>query len=233
MTKVRDLDQVLDVAARLFGERGYEATRLDDIAQELGVLKGSLYYYTSSKADLLRHINGRRLRELIANATTILESDASAADRLDEVLREHLRFIDRHHPESSQWFEPANSTTRRSSRTRGKRPPNSERLNRRYAALIARAVEEGQELGEFRPELDPKVAALGLLGSCNWLTRWYAKDGRLDIEAISDNLVTVLLQGLRVDARSPRPAGERNRAHEASAGSAKEPRARRAVTRTS
>ncbi|MCK9485146.1 MAG: TetR/AcrR family transcriptional regulator [Dehalococcoidia bacterium] len=199
MTKVRDLDQVLDVAARLFGERGYEATRLDDIARELGVLKGSLYYYTSSKADLLRHINGRRLSELIDNVSTILESHASARERLERILREHLRFIDLYHPESSQWFEPMTTTTRRTPRTRGEPPPDAERLNHRYAALVTRAVEDGQRSGEFRHELDPKVAALGLLGASNWLTRWYEKGGRLGVEEISDTLVTMLLHGLTTD----------------------------------
>lgn len=200
MTKVRDLNQVLDVAARLFGKRGYEGTRLDDIAQELGVLKGSLYYYTSSKADLLRHINGRRLRELIANGTEIVESDASAMDRLEAILREHLDSIDRYHPESSQWFESTLGPRPGTRRARGDAPPNPERLNHNYSALVVRLIEEGQGLGEFREDLDPQITALGLLGACNWLTRWYSKDGRLGIDEVSDTLITLLLRGLRVEA---------------------------------
>src|SRR5690606_15261518 len=159
----------------------------------------------------------------IARATAILESDGPATERLEQMLREHLRSIDLYHPESSQWFEPATTTTQRTPRTRGKPPPNAERLNHRYAALVARAVEEGQGLGEFRPELDPKVAALGLLGAANWLTRWHSKRGRLGIAEISATLVTTRLHGLTIETRPPRGGAARHPSAHPTAGCTQQP----------
>lgn len=201
MTKVRDFDQVLEVAARLFGERGYEATRLDDVANELGVLKGSLYYYTSSKAELLLHINGRRLQKLIGNARSILDSDGSAVERMEGILRAHVRSIDEYYPESSQWFVPIIVKPSRNRRGRSNPPPDSGQLHREYAAIVKQAVEDGQASGEFRTDLDPKVASLGLLGACNWLTRWYEKGLRYDIDDIADILLKLLLDGLKAPDR--------------------------------
>jgi AcrR family transcriptional regulator len=198
VTKVRDLDQVLEVAARVFGERGYEATRLHDIAEELGILKGSLYHYTSSKAELLYLVNRRRLEVLLERAIEVAAADGPALDRLEEILRAHLRSIDEFYPESSQWFVRAES----------RKPPRSPEadaldpraLHHRYEVLIAGVIDDAKAEGHVRSDIDSRVAALGILGACNWLTHWYQKGGRLSIEEVSDNLLAFLLDGLRASA---------------------------------
>ena len=192
MTKVRDLDQLLDVAARLFGERGYEATTLEQIAQELGILKGSLYHYISSKAELLDLINRRRLEQLISEAQSIERLDLPADAKLQRVIRAHLATLDESYPESSQWFvtpaPPRGGTT--------EAPTAGESANRDYERLVGRIIREGIESGVFRADLDPQVAALTILGSCNWLTRWYRRGGRLSIQEIGDTIIRLSLDGL-------------------------------------
>lgn len=194
MTKVRDLDQLLDVAARLFGEHGYEATTLEQIAQELGILKGSLYHYISSKAELLDLINRRRLEQLIAQAQAIEELDLPSDIKLERVMRAHLATLDQYYPESSQWFvEPAPP---RGGAGESAKPSDSP--NRDYERLVSRVIATGMHDGVFRSDLDPQVAALTLLGSCNWLTRWYQRGGRLSIEEIGDTIIRLSLDGLAV-----------------------------------
>jgi len=194
MTKVRDLDQLLDVAARLFGVHGYEATTLEQIAQELGILKGSLYHYISSKAELLDLINRRRLQQLIAEAESIDGLDLPADAKLERVLRAHLATLDQSYPESSQWFvEPAPPRGGASDAERAADAPN-----RDYERLVGRIIAEGMATGVFRSDLDTQVAALTLLGSCNWLTRWYRRGGRLSIEEIGDTIIRLSLDGLSV-----------------------------------
>lgn len=194
MTKVRDLDQLLDVAARLFGAGGYEATTLEQIAQELGILKGSLYHYISSKAELLDLINRRRLQQLIAEAEAIEGLELPADAKLERVMRAHLATLDASYPESSQWFvEPAPP---RGGAGEAIRPVDSP--NRDYERLVGRIIAGGMTSGVFRSDLDPQVAALTLLGSCNWLTRWYRRGGRLSIEEIGDTIIRLSLDGLSV-----------------------------------
>ncbi len=192
MTKVRDLDQLLDVAARLFGELGYEATTLERIAQELGILKGSLYHYISSKAELHSLVTGRRLAMLVDEVAVIAKLDLPADERLERTLRAHLRTIDEFHPESSQWFvQPAPPR-------QGAANPSTE-LNRRYEHILNSIVDDGVSAGLFRNDLDSQVATLSMLGSCNWMTRWYRQGDRLSIEEIANAIITLALDGLRAD----------------------------------
>lgn len=190
MTKVRDLDQLLDVAARLFGELGYEATTLERIAQELGILKGSLYHYISSKAELHSLVTGRRLAMLVDEVAAIAKLDLPADERLERALRAHLGTIDEFHPESSQWFvQPAPPR-------QGATNPSAD-LNRRYERILNRIVDDGVAAGLFRSDLDSQVATLSVLGSCNWMTRWYRQGGRLSIDQIADSIIALSLAGLR------------------------------------
>ena len=190
MTKVRDLDQLLDVAARLFGELGYEATTLEQIAQELGILKGSLYHYISSKAELHALVTSRRLEQLIDDVQQIADLDIAADEKLKRALRKHLGTIHDFYPESSQWFvQPA--------------PPrgvaacdSSESPNRTYEAVIQQIVADGIRTGTFRHDLDAQVMTLSVLGSANWLTLWYRRGGRLSIDEIGDTIITMALDSL-------------------------------------
>ena len=197
MTKVRDLNQLLDVAARLFGELGYEATTLEQISQELGILKGSLYHYISSKAELHELVTRRRAEQLLAEVEAIAGLDLPADDKLRRALRAHLGTIDEFYPESSQWFvEPAPP----------KREPETEPLearggiNRSYERIIGRILTDGIAEGVFRADLDTQVATLAVLGSCNWLTRWYQRGGRLSIDEIGDTVIAIALDGLMASA---------------------------------
>jgi AcrR family transcriptional regulator len=205
---VRDLDQVLEVAARLFGERGYEATRLDEIADELGILKGSLYYYTSSKAELFYLVNLKRLRVLVERAAEVAHYDAPVEERLGRILRSHLNSIHEFYPESSQWFVRAEEKKKlaQKSAKRSESQEESWALHHRYEAIVAELIAEGQKAGVFRADIDTKVATLGILGACNWLTHWYRKGGRLSIEEITESMLTLLLDGLR-----PLPEGDLKR----------------------
>lgn len=208
MTKVRDSEQVIEAAARVFARKGFEAARLEEIAAELGILRGSLYYHVPSKAELLCMVFDRRLMVLIERVAQIATSDLPPAQKLEAALRAHLRHLDEFYPESSQWFKlPAR-----------RRPATHQaQVNARYhqyEGLLRSIVDEGIATGAFRRELDPKVATLGLLGACNWLTQWYRKGGRLSIEQIADTLVLLLIDGLRSDAgkarrRRQRPARSR------------------------
>lgn len=202
MTKVRDLDQLLDVAARLFGEQGYEATTLEEIALELGILKGSLYHYISSKAELHSLVTRRRLEQLIDEAERFAELDIPADEKLKRTLRNHLQTIHDFHPESSQWFvQPAPPRG-------GTAAEVAENPNRSYEAVIRRMIADGVQDGVFRDDLDARVMTLGVLGACNWLTQWYQRGGRLSINEIGDALITMALDGLMAGTGKPTPSRE-------------------------
>jgi AcrR family transcriptional regulator len=195
VTKIRDLDQLLDAAAKVFAEKGFEAARLEDIAAELGVLQGSLYYHVASKADLLVLVQRRRSLAIKAQIECIAATDAPPRAKLAAALREHLRHLDAFFPESSEWFtQPAQGRLSEEGREQLRT------VSRAYIEVFEGILRQGAEAGEFRVDLDLPVTTRGLMGMCNWLPRWYRKDGRLSIDEISDTFVSLLMDGL-----CPRP----------------------------
>lgn len=189
MTKIRDREQVVDVAARVFADRGFEAARLEDIAAELGVLQGSLYYHISSKAELLLLVQQRRLKTIAARVREIAASDAPPVEKLALAIGEHIAHLERYYPESAQWF-----TTPSRADARG--AEDSRLLNREYTATWVELVRHGISEGSFRADLDPRVVARGILGMANWLPRWYQRDGSLPMDEIARMLTAMVTGGL-------------------------------------
>ncbi|MGH2586984.1 MAG: TetR/AcrR family transcriptional regulator [Dehalococcoidia bacterium] len=192
MTKIHDREQVIDAAAKVFAAKGFEAARLEEIAAELGVLKGSLYYHAASKAELLFLVTHRRMLTIIEQTQTIAASDASPAEKLAAAMRAHLHHLDEHHPESSLWFVQPSRSGKSADRQAEIRA-----LHREYEAVLRGIVQEGIESGDFYRDLDAAVATLGVLGMCNWLPRWYDRGGRLSIDEIGDTFIGMVLEGLR------------------------------------
>ena len=192
MTKVRDREQVIDAAAKVFAEKGFDAARLEEIAAELGILKGSLYYYASSKVELLHLVQLRRLVELLDHVAAIAANPEPPLDRLAAILGFHLQRFEQFYPESMQWLTPS---PRRE--TSADAADESRALNHRFETILRDLIAEAQAAGDCRPEIDPHIAALGLLGMCNWTTRWYRDDGRLSMSAIADNYIALAFAGLR------------------------------------
>jgi AcrR family transcriptional regulator len=192
LTKVRDRKQLVDVAARIFAERGFEAARLEDIAAELGVLKGSLYYHVSGKGELLYLVVLRILDPMIDSLERIVVTDVSAREKLAATVRAHLGHYDQFYRESMVLFVdralPLLSDEHRS---------NIFDRYHRYESLLRGLIQSGIESGEFRPDLDVNILVLGLLGMCNWVPRWYRADGRLTIDAIADVFLAMLLEGIQ------------------------------------
>lgn len=189
VTKIRDRAQVVDAAAKVFAEKGFEAARLEDIASELGVLPGSLYYHINSKAELLLLVQQRRLATIARGMREIVASEASPPAKLEQAIREHLAHLERYHPESAQWFT-------RPARANSSFAEESDRLNREYLRSWVEVIREGIRSGDFRVDVDAPVVARAILGMCNWLPRWYRADGRLSMGEIARELTLFVFSGV-------------------------------------
>jgi AcrR family transcriptional regulator len=183
-------DQVRAAALRLFKEKGYHATSMRDIAEEVGINKGSLYSYIRSKEDLLIPVFERAMGVLLAQIETIA-TDVSLAptERLKRAIHAHVTAVadnlDVLTVYLSEWRQLAaeSLTTVRAQRER-------------YAGLFLQILQDGVQAGEFRV-MDTRIVALGLIGMCNYLFRWYRPDGRLFPDQIADELIEMIMQGVR------------------------------------
>lgn len=176
-------------ATRLFRQRGYHATSMQDLGEALGMNRGSLYHYINGKDELLWAILNRALDVLEVRVLPILEGDAPAVDRLTGAIREHLRVAADHADELSL----IQIELRALDRDRQK-----EIIDRRnaYENRWRAAIEDGIADGSLRG-FDVRLAGIGILSACNWFTQWYRPDGRLGVDEIADAFAELFLGGLR------------------------------------
>jgi TetR/AcrR family transcriptional regulator, cholesterol catabolism regulator len=196
MTKIRNRQQLIDAAAKVFAAKGYEAARLEDIAAELGMLQGSLYYHVSSKAALLRLVLGTRFEEMISTLEGISTSSASPRDKLRQAIREQLRYIERYLPESPHWF-----TDPYDPRRPDEDAEESREMLRRLRAAWKSIVQQGVAAGDLKDKVDPSVTVLFILGMTNYVARWYDADGPASIDDIAEAQFELVWSGIA------RPAG--------------------------
>jgi TetR/AcrR family transcriptional regulator, cholesterol catabolism regulator len=174
-------------AARLFAEKGYHGTSVGDLAQALGVQKGSLYAHIESKADLLWEV----AREGAAAFHAALDSvpdEGPVIGRIDAALRAHLRVV-------AEQLDVATVFVREWRYLDGVRREEFLAERRRYEERFRALFREGRELGELRTDLDDATAALLALSAVNWAFTWLRAG--VDTDALADRFTALLVDGMR------------------------------------
>ena len=188
-------EEILTVAARIFSEKGYAATTVQDVADAVGVLKGSLYYYIDSKQDLLAEIVWEVHEGGMQRAALL--SDVHVTDfraELYELVRAHVAGMLADVVKVRVFFQDFNSL----SEDRRERILHArDSYDRRLRDLISR----GQTDGSFRDDLDPKLVSMGLLGMMNWVYQWYRDDGERSVEEIAATLAELAVSSVAVTSR--------------------------------
>ena len=200
------LDEIITAAAKVFQTKGYHAASVQDIADEVGILKGSLYHHFESKEELLYLIVKEPIAGLYETVGEILASEAPAAEKLRRAILAHLEAFHRHHPHLFVYLRETEDLKRRFRATTQLSPKTYERFWQQI-------LREGMKTGEFRADLDVPVISYGLLGMLNWLYKWYDPSGRLGVREVADQFSSLALGGLSVTPvkRPTRPAHRRRR----------------------
>jgi AcrR family transcriptional regulator len=178
---------VLRAAIELFNRKGYDATSIGDIAEELGVTKSAVYHHVPSKDHLLAEALDEALRELEAAVSAATAADGSAYDRLRGVVRRSVAVLVEHQPAVTLLLRVhGNSETETTALERRRR------IDARLAVLVARAAEEGS----LRSDLDPDLVSRLLFGMVNSLAEWYRPTGPVDVGQLADAVAAVAFEGL-------------------------------------
>ena len=187
--RARDRSEILDAAARVFRRRGYGAATVEDIASELGILKGSLYHYIRSKQELLYEIAVEPLRAANQAIDKAAALDAPVEQRIRHAIISHLVVIHDQYPRLSI-----------SLLERLELPPKQlreiEDLHNHYEQKWMNLISRGVNDGLLRPELDLGLTTLGILGMLNWATQWYRPVGRVGPAEIGAEFATLALHGM-------------------------------------
>ncbi|MBB5153641.1 TetR/AcrR family transcriptional regulator [Saccharopolyspora phatthalungensis] len=194
-------NEIYEHAARLFGERGFAGTNLQDIADAVGLTRPALYYYVKSKDELLAKLvteiteaPAAQLREINArtdlDATGKLRMIAQALVTRQASHPARFRVIIRSEAELPEELSRAHES--------GKRAVLRE---------VTKVVDEGIRSGQFRP-VDPRTAALGVIGMFNWVAWWFRADGRETIDSVADQLAAMAVAAVAQQGhRVPEEAG--------------------------
>jgi AcrR family transcriptional regulator len=180
-------------AARLFAQKGYHGTSVGDLAEALGLQKGSLYTHIDSKADLLWEV-AREGAEAFHAALDALPEDGPVLDRIRAALRAHLRVV-------AEQLDIATVFVREWRYLEGERREQFVAERRRYEERIRALFREGREVGELRTDLDDGTAALLALSAANWAYTWLRPG--TDTDELADRFTAQLLDGMRGYASRP------------------------------
>lgn len=182
---------ILDAAVRVFARKGYHACRVSDIAEEAGVAHGLLYHYFPSKEAVLETVFSETWRDLLAAVRAVEEADAPARERLRQVAAILLRSW-RRDPDLVRVL------VRDVARSAHFQRQVAE-INEAFAA-IERIVERGQAAGEFRADLDARLASWIFYGALEEiLTGWVLgqlPDEESAVKRAEQTVVDVVCGGL-------------------------------------
>lgn len=183
--------QLLDAAVRVFARKGYHASRVGDIAVEAGVAHGLLYHYFASKDQVLEAVFRENWSVLQARIANVEETDEPAADQLRHISAIVLR----------TWLHLPD-VVRVVIREFGRSPELAERIGELAQPIdvIQRVIERGVERGEFRKDIDSRVAATVVYGSIDeLLTAWVLARlpaGEEDVAVAEKTFFEITLNGL-------------------------------------
>jgi AcrR family transcriptional regulator len=174
-------------AARLFAEKGYHGTSIGDLAEAMGVQKGSLYAHIDSKADLLWEVARDGAAAFHAGLDTVPDAPAPT-EKIRLALRAHLRVV-------AEQLDVATVFIREWRYLEGARRDEFVAERRRYEERFRALFREGRELGGLRTDLDDGTATLLTLSAANWAYTWLRPG--VDTDQLADRFLALLLDGIR------------------------------------
>jgi TetR/AcrR family transcriptional regulator, cholesterol catabolism regulator len=182
------LEEVLQSAANIFFAKGFHATSIEDVARDVGMLKGSLYYYIKSKDDLLFQLLLAGIEDSDAFIARQIDPQGDPLQELERAIRAQIDYIIQNRVQVGLFLHEFDSLS-------GKRQHKLISVMSRYNSRFVELVRRGQEQGKLIPG-EPWIIVNGILGMCNWLYRWYDTDEISDPEQVKQIFLRMSLRGI-------------------------------------
>jgi AcrR family transcriptional regulator len=187
------MPEVLDAAVEVFSVKGYENASMEEIGEMLGLLKGSIYYYTESKESLLFAVIQSVHQEMMANLEQARARDGDVLSRIRAFVEDNLVLtIDRlkHASVFQREFRHLSDPHRAEI--------NKER--RQYERFFEELLTEAQQAGIVRSDVDAKLLAIAGLTMGSAIPTWYRPAGRLGKSEVVENYTRLLLGAYQAPA---------------------------------
>ncbi|SHT30010.1 TetR family transcriptional regulator [Mycobacteroides abscessus subsp. abscessus] len=179
-------EQIILSAIKIMNRKGYNGATMEEIAAELLMTKGALYYYFKNKEDLIYQCHELVLTNAIEELQAHLEELVSYETRLRNMIKTHIAYAIKEKETFNMILKPDETFS-------------SEQLKpillkrQKYAHQFDTVIKEGMKAKEFTiTEL--KIARMILLGSMNWIQQWYQPDGKFNVEELQNVYADYLLK---------------------------------------
>ena len=180
---------MLRIAVKVFNERGYDGTSMEDLSKKLGITKSAIYHHVSSKEELLRLAVDRALDGLFAVAEEAHASQGRAIDRLEHLVRASVRvLVDRLPFVTLLLRVRGNTDVERSALAR----------RREFDLIVTDLARQAIAEGGIRPDVDAAITARLLFGMVNSLIEWYRPRSGSSGDEIADAVYKIAFDGLRL-----------------------------------
>jgi TetR/AcrR family transcriptional regulator, cholesterol catabolism regulator len=196
-------EDIVDAAADLFSEQGYAATSIQDIADRVGLLKGSLYHYINTKEDLLHAVIQEAHHHTAALGVEALALDGNAIDKLTFVVERHLSGAAGNLAKVRVFYREAKFLPR-------DRLEDILATRDSYEHSLRQIIVAGREEGVFASHLDPTLTAIAILAILNSVQQWYRPAGPRTLEEVTAAFTDLVLRSVAGDPRREPPKRPRS-----------------------
>jgi len=181
--------EILERAARLIQESGYEATSMQEIAEACGLTKAGLYHHIKTKEALLLAIMHYGMDLFDEMVLAKVGDIADPVARLRETMARNIALIIQGSSKEVTIILHEHQTLT------GTSAQEINTRKKRYVRFLEAGFREAGERGQIRP-VDPTLAAFSFLGTVLWTYKWYRQDGKLTPSQLSDGMIDLFFEGL-------------------------------------
>jgi TetR/AcrR family transcriptional regulator, cholesterol catabolism regulator len=191
-TTVDSRQEILRAAARLFQQRGYDATSMNDVAAALKLSKGGLYHHFQSKDEILFEIMDHAMEITQQRVLDPVRAIADPEERLRALIRLHIEVV----------LSPRDREITVMLHENHPLPPGlRKRINSRkkeYVHFLENLMKEVQEKTrhQAKGKVSPRAAAFALLGMINWIYQWYKPEGELQAQNLVPQFTDLIFGGI-------------------------------------
>jgi len=199
-TVVDSRQEILRTAARLFQQRGYDATSMNDVAAALKLSKGGLYHHFQSKDEILYEIMNHAMEITQERVLNPVRSIADPEERLRALIRLHIEVVlsprDREITVMLHENHPLPPALRK--RINARKKDYIHFLESLMAEVQDKVQEKIQNKAphQTRGKVSPRAAAFALLGMINWIYQWYKPEGELQAQNLIPQFTDLIFGGI-------------------------------------
>jgi len=179
-------EELLNAAAKIFYEKGYEASSLQDIANDIGILKGSIYYYIKTKKDLRDHLvaevhkNGIRMIEVASQVP------GNSLEKLESMIFGHINYLCNNMARTAVYLQQFQNVIA---------DGNNEMDRHAYRNIVETVFRAGQQEGLLLDDLNPSFASQVMLSALNSIIDWYRPQAGQPPRKIAEHMARILVRG--------------------------------------